>query len=294
MSETTPATPPARHPRLDAGHWLRTIPEQDARPAGDSIDGPRDWVRVERARERVRAAYDLGTPVAVDLILWAAGPAAGPHLTRTGGVPHREAGRPWPTNDAGTPLTFLAQFGFLDSGEVAAGPRGGDVLLIFSDGEYGWSDRPGGVVTEWSALALARPATAADVPAPADPGPPPVPEYSAVLHRTVQYPDGRDAVRAWFASPAGRPFTPTTEGLVSEMQASVIGRSAQPIQDLPPGRLLCTLDAIRPGGPWPLVDRDRLTDEDRPRSEWFDFGDDGCLYFFLEDDGTVRWDMTCY
>ena len=203
---------------------------------------------------------------------------------------------------------------------MAAAPRGGDLLLVFTDGEYGWADPPGGLYTEWADVALKDPLTAAGVPAAGEPVE--APRVSGVLHRTVQYPAAWDAFDAWAEAEkaAGRR---SEEFLLPTTQATTIGRETFFIQNDPrelfdaePGkepRLLCALNsfAIDPypsdksGDPWPLLGVPRTPAERTDRTaagEWRDtfgplhlmFGDAGCVYFLLTDAGEVVWAMDCY
>ena len=306
--------PAVRHPRVDLDRWLAEFSEADAPADGTAISGPRDLVRVERARRAVRGAADLGDPLAVDFILWSADPPAAPHLTRLGGVPHREAAAAWPANAKGEPLTFVGQFCFLDSEDIAAAPRGGDVLLIFFDGEYGWADPPAGIDTEWSNVELKDPLTAADCPPPHSD----VPHLSGVLHRTMQYPDVRagEAFEAWAEAEKAAGRYASDSFLLDTTQASIIGRETFFIQgdprELPDEdgrgetRLLCALNSLRVGKErWPLLgmpdppaDRPDRTPEGEWRDTfgplWMKFGDAGCVFFLLDDAGAVSWDTACY
>ena len=313
------ATAPRRHPRVEFDRWAAEFPLSsferpeapeshrhfDSAPPGDPLDlrkaegrsvtGPAQLCEIELARRRVVDGLPpgaLGREVPVDVILWSLGPPAAPHLTRLGGVPHREADRPWPTGADGEPATFVAQYCFLDSAEVAAGPRGGDLLLVFFRHEEGHFDPPGGIVTEWSDIELKRPATAADCPEPGFP----VPPLSGVLHRTVQYPD----MAAWDAFKAAGHYQ---HYLFPAMQASLIGREAFFIQNDLRGEgreLLCTLNSLSPIGRWPLLGREAEPTDEECRWGIFglpftmSFGDVGCVYFLIDRDGTVTYDATCY
>lgn len=74
--------------------------------------------------------------VPVESFLWSRGEPSAPWHTKIGGVPYRDASRPWPVNKEGTPLEFLAQV-FITQSSILTKSRDfpGDVLLLFADGD---------------------------------------------------------------------------------------------------------------------------------------------------------------
>ncbi len=164
------------HTRFDLRYWQDVFADDDFRDGCWPVlglVGPHDVCRLERLRERLHAAFDLGTPVPTDIFVFALGEAPDLSVTKFGGIPYRPADLPWPRKDLQTgttlvasteelmgiarkrdkdlpatplelqeyiseefpPLRFLAQFNFVDSLDLV-GPLPGDVLLLF--GDYDW------------------------------------------------------------------------------------------------------------------------------------------------------------
>jgi hypothetical protein len=227
---------------------------------GSGIGSAEGLAILERIRELASQRYDLGVAVPVDVFLWRPGPSDRPYLTKSGGLPHRERTRPWPTTSNGMPLTFIAQFCFLDSKDIIPEPVPADVMLVFMRENEEVPVEDDDLCIEWSPVNLKNPMTSADeLPSAFK-----VPEMAGEIYRRLEYPNSLEGVRhkgfdEWFF-----PTMPT--------QSTKIGREAFYIQDDPRRHgeeLLCVLDNIG----WDLT-----------------LGDDGCIYFF--DDGT--WLCHCY
>jgi len=215
----------------------------------------------ERIRELASQRYELGRAVAVDIFLWRPGRPDRPCLTKAGGVPHRERSRLWPTANDGTPLTFVAQFCFIDSKDIIPIPTPAEVMLVFmKDADAGDED----LRIEWSSLELLDPMTSAeDLPCAFK-----LPELAGVIYRRLEYPES-----CYLAEKGG-----FDSGLFPTMptQTTKIGQEAFYIQGDPRGegqKLLCVLDNFG---------------EDLP------LGDDGCIYFLIDSAGKVTWLSDCY
>jgi hypothetical protein len=292
------------HPRFDLDGWCRRFPlahfqrtsgprRYESTPADDPLDrwkpegrilaSPADICCIEQVRRDVATRHELGQGVPVDWFVWAQAPALAPFLTRLGGVPHREATRPWPRTEDGQPFTFVGQFCFLDSHDILASDLPGTVLLVFVRDEHGFFYGENGIVLEWSELKLASPMTAAQVPPPSLR----VPSLSGVIHRTVDYPD------LWLSD--ADPFA--LEGhqqseLFSCTQGIKIGTSAPSQEELfPDGELWCVLSSIKLADWWPLVDREAAFPSDQQCPVFF--GDAGSVYIGCDDDGRVCVDSDC-
>src|SRR5690606_23518764 len=178
----------SRHPTVDLDALLAAFPlsaiERDGAPVdGDVISSPADLAILEQVRARAAAKHDLGGAIPVDLFLWASGPPPEPHLTKLGGVPHRERSRPWPVTAAGEPMTFVAQFCFVDSRDALDCELPGDVLLLFFGEDWPWPLDDGEASDhhlEWSSVRLQEPTLVTDVPQPKLQ----VPELHGVRHRS--------------------------------------------------------------------------------------------------------------
>jgi hypothetical protein len=91
---------------------------------------PCQFVAIERLRRELGDGSDHLATVGTDVFALALGCAARRDLTQIGGLPYWPANHPWPCDEKGAPLMFLAQFSFQDSFELT-GPLPGDLLLVF-------------------------------------------------------------------------------------------------------------------------------------------------------------------
>ncbi|MEZ5940032.1 MAG: DUF1963 domain-containing protein [Planctomycetaceae bacterium] len=300
------------HPQLDLEAWLKRLPYETFEtvnygdeirrrvPSGQIISSPNDLCCVEGIRRRVRQKHDLGKSVPVDLFVWSDEPPKQPYLTKLGGIPHREADKPWPTSPEGVPYTFVAQFCFLDSTDITPKTPGEVLLVFFRYAKSHWNRTPGDVVIEWSSSILTNPLKRGDMPTPAFT----VPELSGVLVRYQEYP-GTGTL--FHELGHGEPW------LLETTQATKIGPETHFIQgrpewdEQPKPRLLCTLSALHmryrfdPHNRWPLVNRESLSKEEisqNPISDWgryrMMFADSGCMYFFIDSEGKIEVFGDCY
>lgn len=282
------------HPKVDFDYWSSVFPlESFNRPEGTPITSPADLCEVELLRQQFAASNDLGRAVTVDTFLWSVDPPAAPYLAKVGGVPHRESTEPWPTHE-GTPLAFLALFCFVDSRDVVSDKLPGDVMLFFTL-------NPGSIAPylkgmfhiEWAKVALDNPLTRRDCPTPSFV----YPELSGHIHRMSEYPESTDV---FYESDVSRPYLLTTT------QSTKIGREASFVQnDLrgPNDELLCTLNSIEAsihgiGAKWPFIGMEAPPDELEKDEDFYGWGKyemvfpgSGCLYFMINDEGQVWWDM---
>lgn len=302
------------HPQVDFDHWAQVFPietfEKTSGPhqfagtepgspldlwkaGGAIITSPAHLCEIELARKQCKKEKDLGRAVPVDIFLWSIAPPEKPYLTKLGGVPHREAANEWPII-GGKPLTFVSQFCFADSRDIVSDKLPGDIMLIFfADAGSAYEET---VHIEWSSLQLKSPLTADKCPAPSFH----VPRLSGHIYRTNEYPDSEDVFEQ-----AGH----NQYYLFSTTQSTKIGRETLFVQGDPRGandELLCTLNSIHPtrypkGATWPFIGLQSLPDDwDQPDDDYgwgkyqMMFGDVGCMYFLIDDDGNVSWSMACY
>ncbi|HZW07674.1 MAG TPA: hypothetical protein VFF65_11180, partial [Phycisphaerales bacterium] len=244
--------PKRQHPVLDLAHWEGEFPLGAERRDGGWIDTPGKLARREQSLRLAASKGTLGPSVPSDIFVWADTALHDkPWLTRIGGTPWREKGKPWPKGNGGIPLVFLGQICFADSQDMLPCKLPGDVALIFGSAAKGWISLVNGSALEWSSLKLKTPEDGlGGVPWNGE-----LPyAYQGVIHRTVQHTDGDAAEKAFVA--AG--WKDGGSGIQS-VQATSIGTYA----DLPQGwpfekgdgcTLIATLSSFYFGGKWPLCD----------------------------------------
>ena len=278
------------HPIVDFAKWREQFPiESFEDKEGTSITSPSELCQIELTRQRVGEKHDLGQPVPVDTIVWRHGPPDKPYLTKTGGVPHRERTLAWPTGPDGNPYTFVAQFCFLDSKDIVSDKLPGDVMLVFFRDLDSCFGDPGDIHIEWSSASLRDPCTQADCLESKNPFT--VTELSAELHRCNEYPDGDDAFEK-----EGYGF------LFATSQSTKIGRRTFYIQGDPrrdDQEQICALNSIVPADTWPFTNVENIPSADYWSEDgWGPYemmlGDEGCMYFMIDAQGKVTWDMDCY
>jgi hypothetical protein len=131
------------HERLDIAHWksvfslARLRDEVRGKPASMQptaciISGPYDIAVLEQLREEAFAFLPDIERVPTDIFVWNRGEPERRAVTRIGGLPYREAGKPWPIARSGTPMNFVAQFCFADSRDITP-DLPGDILLFFAE-----------------------------------------------------------------------------------------------------------------------------------------------------------------
>jgi hypothetical protein len=128
------------HPEFDYKFWFDrlftnsqgNIDDFDARNMSYLLtDSPIGLLGGEYYRGKVPTdCPDFGKQVPVDQFVFGRGEPPKRHLTKIQGLPYRPRTLPWPTDSSGRPLTFLAQYSFVDSMDHI-GKLPGDVLLVF-------------------------------------------------------------------------------------------------------------------------------------------------------------------
>jgi Domain of unknown function (DUF1963) len=145
------------HDRLDIDHWksvfslarLREAARQQGKRMempGDTVTGPYEIAVLEQLRESSYANLPDIERVPTDVFIWSRGEPPHREVTKVGGLPYREAGKPWPMAPSGTPMNFVAQFCFADSCDIVPNALPGDILLFFAEGDE-WS--PGNYQFKW-------------------------------------------------------------------------------------------------------------------------------------------------
>ena len=298
------------HDRFDLAAWIREFPLQRLRleaeqfvaarrsafperypdeasvadhiglmyPHGEIVVGPKSVAVNEQLRAEAAGSASAGPHVPTDVVVWCSGEPAHGAVTKTGGRPYRSASSPWPTDERGKELRFIAQLSFVDSRDLVP-DLPGDVLLIFGEDEA-LLEEPGRLVFEWVRLGI--PDLVPDVPAREDE----VSCFYAVLHRTSDWPDADDAIF---------PEDRRAESL-AVWEGTKLGGVPHFIQDdeSPGGRFIAALGSIS------VPDDERFpfvnVAEPRGGSSENDLmiGDMGSLYLFLFPDGRVLAVSQCY
>jgi hypothetical protein len=279
-------------------HWeyLFGDSEHFTKPSGEIIVSPADLALTEQMRRQVGKSRDLGKAVPTDIFLLGVGRPKLPYLTKVGGVPYRPADKPWPTSSDGTPLTFFAQFCFLDSQDLTSSNLPGDVMMVFIRDWDSLSDpkKTDNYCIEWSRVAVPNPVDAAHCPKPRVK----IPEYYGVIYRTNDYPASEEVFRQ--------------EGhdsywLLARTQATRIGGDTWFIQyDRDPRRkgesLLCTFNCVYFKGdvrsdvrfPFVNVESSKQLSKEQIDAMQIPMGDCGCIYFLVDAQGNVRWESDSY
>jgi len=293
------------HEQLDIAHWksVFSLPRlrEEARAAkrrqpgiGGLVTGPADIALLEQAREEAFAHLPDIERSPTDIFVWNRGEPARREVTKISGLPYREAGKPWPRAESGTPMNFVAQFCFADSRDITP-TLPGDILLIFAEGielryrdevsyypalgkQYGDATDP---VFEWVSLGHFPLTTQAEIP---KTGWQITPCYGT-LYRTWDYPtiDG-------FAYPH------IAEHIPPSVEATKIGGICPWIQgeeDIP-GAFLCALGSVFPGvdEPFPFLNvPETISYDEQQNSHMLMIADVGEMYLFINSYGDLRWSV---
>lgn len=283
------------HPSVDFKHWANLFPLDSSKKAdGEIITSPAHLCKTELVRKRYEEKRSLGRAVPVDVFLWSVEPPVKPYLTKIGGVPHREATAPWPT-DGGKPFTFVAQFCFADSRDIVSDKIPNEVMLIFfKNANALYQDNS--IHVEWSSIRLDSPVTANECPLPSFE----VPKLSGHIYRTNEYPESLDVFEQ---------ARHDQSYLFSKTQSTKIGRETFFIQNDPRDsnhELLCALNSIHPtsyppGAKWPFIGLETLPEDwNKPDDDYgwgkyrMMFADVGCMYFLIDRKGNVTWTWDSY
>ncbi|WP_233200308.1 DUF1963 domain-containing protein [Blastopirellula marina] len=274
--------------------WLLRCPltENYGHYHGEAITSPCDLCNNEWLRREIRDQFDWGEPVPMDVFVHSIGEPENRFATKIGGLPYRPAELPWPTTREGRSMALIAQFNFSNSRDIV-GDLPGDLLLIFGDDADGPIEP---LHFEWQPLGLSN--LVSELPGDQMP----ISPCFGHRCRTVSYPNAtyRDD------SPGKDPQCQGTDVWSSywllQYQATQIGRAPFFIQDGDedmPGVPLCTIASVQPDPhktfPW-VNHPEPLCPEDEWRSGDGELmiGDLGCIFVFIDDDGRLHADESCY
>jgi hypothetical protein len=214
------------------------------------------------------------------------------HSTKIGGLPYLKRDQPWPTDNVGDPIPFLAQFNFSESQDIV-GNVDGDILLVF-----GHAKPSLGFVLQWTSLSeSANLVNEDDIPIPSK-----VPTFFGTRWRTVNYPDWKIT-----RSDCGSGSVQLDDGrylndlyFAYELLAMQISQSGF----IPPGgielnrgeKIICSLSgiAVSTGCPYPLLNQPEPADEVSarrwlvPMSDIEDVDGFGVLFIVRNSSGNYR------
>lgn len=267
------------HPEFAIDDWSnRFVIDDSDEPA--PITSPIHLCRNHYLRQCRGVNEKWGEPTPVDIFVWATGPPPKPHLTKTGGTPYRPASADWPCDRQGNPWNFLGQICFSDSSDIVPSLPG-DVLLVFLDAHENYR-------FEWQAIGL-------DFD-----GPRYVPEPAfsispkhGYICRTFSFPA--------YDEDAGWSNDHENGYRLARYEGTQIGPAPHWPQHKPTlrGQLIATFGSIGPvqDEPWPYANHKSPVQFDPwdPNSESnLSFGDAGCLFISVDDDGKVDAEDQCY
>lgn len=259
--------------------------------AGD-ITSPCDICNVEWLRRGMVDQYDWGRPVPVDVFVMSKGEPENRQATKIGGLPYRPRNLAWPCAPSGRPLALIAQFNFTNSLDIV-GALPGDLLLIFG----GDSDGPiEPLHMEWQKLGVQDLIQPSAIPS----------ECMAIAPcfgnrcRMMNYPNAVRTTDSKYPQCHGKDVW--SDYWIPQLQATQIGRAPYFIQDGDdslPGQPLCTIASVQPDShqPYPWVNvPEPLCPEGKfhHSKDELMIGDLGCIYVFIEKNGTLHAGESCY
>lgn len=276
--------------------WLPRFPldEQEDRYSGDIITGPGNVCNNELLRREMQDQYHWGSAVPVDIFAMADGEPEDRSVTKIGGLPHRPANLPWPTDATGEPMLFLGQFNFKHSQDLV-GRLPGELLLIFADDSSGTIED---LRFEWQPDRLVDLVDESSVPQ----HPSAFAPCFGHIHRTVSYPEAQLIVpHSERRYPTCRGKDVTSDYFLLQWQATQIGAAPFFIQGDPelPGRVFCTICSVGPDEhvPYPWVNHPEPL---IPEEEWsfgnkyLMLGDTGCIYISIDEHQQLHWCEDCF
>lgn len=298
-----------QHPEFDLPAAKKAYAKVKEELCGEQITSPYDLYSVERLRDEHHLRQGLA--FATDVFVFGKGPPPDGRLTKVSGLPFWPQSRKWPAAEDGSPCQFLAQFCFLDSGDLA-GQLPGDILLLFvpqNEGEWIWElDQ---VRFEW------LPANSGRLidQLPKGVAPYSQSEWYGVIHRTHDYPGMMEQARKLEVD---QPYNlPVINGskiggiphaIQSKANYAIDPTTGRPVQlpdkkgKRPTQRFLCQLSSIQaaPEVAHPWTNRKKaLTLEFDETGIYGDtnqclWGDMGSIYVSIEPSGQCVAATKCY
>jgi hypothetical protein len=271
-------------------------------------DSPVSVVSSELYRKRTLGELvDAGPTAPVDRFVFAKGEPAERMVTKVGGLPYRPESLPWPRDDAGTPMVFLAQFCFGQSNDLLTDLPGA-VLLVFIRAMRGFltgnwvvdpCDREEAIYTEWHPDSLTELVSEGEVPD----TPILVPRCQTLRFRSVDYLDDSELIAT--ARRHIEPILlPENKALADAAMCAIFKHSGMKIGGVPyrhavkrqqdGARFIASFGGVGPVSefPYPWANRAApLSAFELYRSEdCFEIRNGACIDFFVDANGKTFWD----
>jgi hypothetical protein len=291
------------HPTFDVDLWRTRLLTNFGEKIDESqiyerlrwpMDSPIAILVWEYFRNKALASgLKLGRKIPVDQFTFGRGEPPERHLTKLHGLPYRPRTLPWPTDKDGIPLTFLAQYSFVDSRDHMK-ELPGDVLLIFIRNPESW------LVFEWHRLGIED--LVMETPAPRMR----FPICYGVRHRTWDFPNESVSMPAFQSLIDTKKISTNAHSLEQSIRAmAVFSRmkiGGSPYWFDPSDisrkyrsrrRFLCGFNGLTvvSDSPYPFVNQPQPTERGRGlfREDQILFYDGLVLNFFLNDDGSIDY-----
>lgn len=265
--------------------------------SGEAITSPYDLCNNEYLRQVAAGEFDWGEGVPTDVFVWAEGEPEDRSVTKTGGLPYRPAGEPWPVDDEGDPRLFVAQINFTESKDIT-GELPGDILLVFAKCDRSWFEE---LTFEWRSLTSESLITAEEIPFHKDAF---TPTYGYRC-RTMNYPNAKPLFQGKYPQLAG--YEIWREYCLPCYQATQICRSPFFIHsensgvsdDVAKALPLCVISSVQPAfdSPFPWVNQEEpipLGHLRKTGKRHLMITDMGCLYIFMDDIQQLSWSEESY
>ena len=213
-------------------------------------------------------------------------------VTKVDGLPYRPRALPWPRARDALPMTFVAQFRFVESRDIVREVPG-DLMLVFMHEQLPLVDDPDAIRIEWFDQGLTDLVTLEETPPPAWV----FPTCYGVRHRTCDY--------EWRKAETFAAFERFDScWMLAELEGTKIGGRHKleadehaELYDPAPGDFLCSLGSIEPASecPYPWVNvRREIPWEEMIAKESLSWSDAGIISFFWTEAGQVEWLLQSY
>ncbi|MEM1228720.1 MAG: DUF1963 domain-containing protein [Planctomycetota bacterium] len=278
------------HARFDIAEAKKTFGRLDSPLAlsGEFITSPFDLFSVESLRDSLMLRAGDGVPV--DVFVFGKGEPLDPRCTKVGGKPYWPVGKPWPRDNNGTPLLFVAQFCFADSLDVFDRELPGTILSLLTARADAWMWPDGDLRFHWHTGDEPNAELNGILSATGDAGP-----FFGSIYRTCDYPA---AIELALDQEVPRSY------LLAALEGTKMGGVPRFIQQefsVKPNHL-CQLGSIQahPNVPYPWVNQsDPLGLSFNEKGIYGDqncavLGDMGSVYMELGSDGNVTRSFECY
>lgn len=289
-------------------HWLDIFPADMFRGSdmrSGAIYSPRDLARLLHVRHAAKSlpTTRIGPTFPCDLFLFGIGEPPVREATKVGGLPYRPARKKWPLRRDGVPMTFLAQFCFAESRDIA-GTLPGDVLLVFiREHDLYWpddSEQEPLFQFEWYDLGLTHLIAENAVPPP---------EWTFV--KCFGY---RFRTEAWLTDLARDSVAKVVDAAIDDRYRYMVTSTASdicsidgvkiggvPVWYCPPveapqplGRFLCSLTSIVPPmeSEYRWVNRPYSSTEPDYEKDILMWRDGEVINFFIDEENEIHWAAT--